>query len=430
MDNKETLVIEGLGGERTLSGKIAVGGAKNAVLKVLASSILFKDEINLVAVPDIEDVARTLEILQDLGVGVTKEGDKAYKLLTNNIKSSVISPEISKKLRASIVIAGPLLARFGEVSFPHPGGCVIGKRPIDLFLDNFALMGATVTEEDGMYKVRASGKKLRGANIFFRVQSVTNTETFMLAGVLAEGKTVLENCAMEPEIQSLGEFLISCGANISGLGTPTIIIEGGELLSGADKKYVTMPDRIEAGSFIILGALAAKDLTIANCEPKHLSALIYALKQSGVNLEVGEDFVRIFGNEKKTFLPLEIKTHEYPGFPTDLQAPMAIFLTQATGQSFIFETIWENRLNYLEAVTRMGAKARIVDSHRAFIDGPTPLDGREVESPDLRAGLAYVMAGIIARGQTIVHNVYYIDRGYERLDERLRQVGVNIQRTS
>lgn len=429
MDNQRSFVIEGLAGSRSLAGEVSIYGAKNAILKVFASAILFRDGFTAVNVPQIEDVARMEEVLADLGIKLTKN-NHTYQVDTTKLDKSEISPAIAKQMRSSIVLSGPLLARFGQVSFPFPGGCVIGKRPIDFFLDGFQKMGATVTERNENYLISAAGGKLRGAEIFLRLPSVTATETFLMTAVLATGITTIKNAALEPEIVSLGEFLNSCGAKIKGLGTPTITIEGTDLLSGSGLTYHTMPDRIEAGSFIILGALAAKDLVVKDCVPAHLDALLDSLRQAGVNLEVGADYVRVFNNENKVFKPLEIKTHEYPGFPTDLQAPMSIFLTQATGQSFVFETIFENRLNYLETIARFGAKVRILDAHRAIIDGPTPLSGKEVESPDLRAGLAYVLAGVIARGQTIVHNAYYIDRGYEKIEERLSALGLKISRLS
>ena len=426
----QSFEIEGLAGKRLLQGEIKVGGAKNAALKILAASILFADEVNLTRVPAIEDVSRMEEALSELGVLISKTGQGTLSLLTDKIKSYSITPAIAKRMRSSIVLTGPLLARCGEVQFPYPGGCVIGKRPIDIFLTAFKQMGAEVSEEENGFVVRAPGGKLTGAEIFLRLPSVTATETLMMAAVLASGQTVIKNAALEPEIIDLGNWLNHCGANISGLGTPIITVDGGGLLSGKGRTYTTMPDRIEAGSFIVLGALAASDLTVSGCEPAHLDALLDALRSAGVNLEIGTDYVRLFGNEGRQFSPLEIKTHEYPGFPTDLQAPISIFLTQATGQSFIFETIFENRLNYLETISRFGAKVRVLDSHRALIDGPESLSGQTVESPDLRAGLAYVLAGIVAEGRTIVHNVYYIDRGYERIDERLRQIGVKIRRTA
>jgi len=447
----DKFIIDGLAGAKTLTGQVTVGGAKNEVLKVLCATPLFKDGFNLTNVPEIEDVRRTIELLERLGVRVQRTEKNKYTVAISDLEvkprglrgltSKFSLPEdISKKLRASIVITGPLLARFGQVNFPYPGGCVIGKRPIDLFLAGFKKMGAEVVEnglpgQGGNFTVKVSGGKLQGAEIFFKNQSVTATETFMMAGVLAEGKTILKNCATEPEVESLGAWLNECGAKISGLGTSTITILGGELLSGQDKTHETLPDRIEAGSFLVLGALAAKELTITKCRPEHLTALIDLLKEAGVKIETGTDWIKVTeGNPLKasqgfpSVTAVDIKTHEYPGFPTDLQAPFSIFLTQALGQSFIFETIFEGRLNYLEALNRMGAKAKILDAHRAIIDGPTRLTAHEIESPDLRAGLAYVLAAIIASGQSIVHNVEYIDRGYEKIEERLRAIGVKIER--
>lgn len=323
-------------------------------------------------------------------------------------------------------MTGPLLGRFGQVSFPHPGGCVIGKRPIDLFLTGFEKMGATVKLEGDTYIIQTKDGKLSGAEIFFKNQSVTATETFMMAAILAKGKTILKNVATEPEIVSLGEFLIECGAKIEGLGTSTIEIIGNGMLSGKGRVYETLPDRIEAGSFLILGALAAKELEIANCRPEHLDSLISLMRDSGVEIETKKTSIVVRGG--KNYLATDIKTHEYPGFPTDLQAPLSIFLTQAKGESFIFETIFEGRLNYLEALNFMGANTRLIDAHRAIIYGPTVLKGREMVSPDLRAGLAYILAAIIAKGRSVVHNAYYVDRGYENIEGRLRELGVNIER--
>ncbi|MFA5290757.1 MAG: UDP-N-acetylglucosamine 1-carboxyvinyltransferase, partial [Candidatus Paceibacterota bacterium] len=326
----DRFVIEGLKGQKTLKGEIRVGGAKNAILKVLASSLLFRDGFKASNVPAIEDVSQMLNLLTELGGEAKATDPNHYELKADSFNNFVLASDLSKKLRASIVLTGPLLARFGEVHFPHPGGCVIGKRPIDLFLDGFKKMGATIAEEGGLFLVKTKEGKLKGAEIFFKNQSVTATETFMMAGVLALGKTILKNCALEPEIVSLGEFLIKCGAKITGLGTPTIVIEGGELLSGVGQEYVTVPDRIEAGSFIILGALAASDLVIKNCRPDHLDSLVNILRETGVKIETGNDWVRVINNSEK-FTAVDIKTHEYPGFPTDLQAPFSIFLTQAEG---------------------------------------------------------------------------------------------------
>ncbi len=430
MTKDDRFIIAGLGGAKTLQGEIVIGGAKNEALKVLAGSVLFQDGFTALNVPEIEDVHRLIELLKRLGIKVEHPEKNKYSFDTTELKEFSLPADISKKLRASIVITGPLLARFGKVIFPYPGGCVIGKRPIDLFLAGFRKMGAKITEDGENFVVEAENGHLVGAEIFSKIQSVTVTETFMMAGVLARGKTVLKNCPVEPEIVSLGEWLNECGAKITGLGTSTIIIEGGELLQGQDKIHHTLPDRIEAGSFIILGALAGKEIIVKKCRPDHLDALIAYLSEAGVEIETGPDWVKVINSGREKFTSLDVKTHEYPGFPTDLQAPFSIFLTQAEGQSYLFETIFEGRLNYFDALSRMGAKVKVLDSHRAIIDGPTPLSGREIESPDLRAGLAYVLAAIIASGQSVVHNVEYIDRGYEEIEKRLVSLGLEIKRVS
>lgn len=434
---KEYLRISGLSGKKKLSGKIRVNGAKNAALKAMTASILFGDSVKLENMPKIEDVLRTADLLKELGAKVSISENRICEIDPRGISSTNLLSEISKRLRASIVLSGPLLARFGKVSFPHPGGCVIGARPIDLFLEGFRKMGAGVSVEgDGeraRYVVSTFGKKLKGAEIFFRNQSVTATETFMMAGVLAEGETVIKNAALEPEIAALARFLNKCGAKIEGAGTSTIKIKGAKLLCANGKSYLIPPDRIEAGSFLVLAALAGRDITITDCEPLHIESLVALLRYSGVEMEVGKSDIRIKGSasgKKKKYHAVDLKTHEYPGFPTDLQAPMVVYLTQAEGESLVFETIFEGRLNYAESLERMGAKITTMDPHRVMVKGPTPLLGKELESPDLRAGLAFVIAAIIAKGESVIHNVYNIDRGYERVEERLRGIGVSIERMS
>jgi UDP-N-acetylglucosamine 1-carboxyvinyltransferase len=430
---KDKFKIKGLNGKKTLSGKIRVNGAKNAILKVMASSVLFTDGFKMSNIPDIEDIKRMGELLNFLGANIKKIKDKEYIIDSSKIKETDLDREISEKMRGSIVLTGPLLARFGEVSFPVPGGCVIGARPIDFFVDGFEKMGAETEFKNNRYYIKTKKGKLKGALIFFKTPSVTATETFMMAGVLAEGKTVLKNVALEPEIKNLADFLISCGAKIKGAGTSTIEIQGGKLLRGKNKIYKAMPDRIETGSFLILGALCADNLEITHCNPEDIELLIYILKESGVPIEINKDTIKIKGNAKiknKDFKGVNIKTKEYPGFPTDLQAPMVMFLTQATGDSLVFETIFEGRLNFVEDINRMGANILLMDPHRALIKGPTSLRGREVESPDLRGGLAFIIGGILAKGESIIDNVYLIDRGYERIEERLRDIGADIERIS
>jgi UDP-N-acetylglucosamine 1-carboxyvinyltransferase len=424
----ESLVINGFDGARKLSGRVAVTGAKNAALKAIAGTILFRDRVTLSNIPKINDVERMFELLSLLGADVAQKKRGVYEVLVPKTLSTTMTTEIAKRFRGSVVTTGPLLARFGSVSFPHPGGCLIGSRPIDLFIEGFKNMGADVAFKNNVYTVTAPDGGLRGATFFLKHQSVTVTETFMMAAVLAKGTTVIKNVAMEPEIEDLANFLNACGAKISGHGTTTITVRGGKLLSGAGYIYKTMPDRIDAGSFLVLGALAAKELTITNCDPLHLEALIETLRSAGVHIETTKNTIVVCASNEM-YTGVGIKTHEYPGFPTDLQAPMVIFLTQAEGESMVFETIFEGRLNYAEALSSMGANIVMMDPHRVLVRGATPLKGRKLESPDLRAGLAFVIAAIIAKGESVIHNVdTTIDRGYEEIENRLRAIGVEIER--
>ena len=422
------LAIKGLSGERILSGDVTIVGAKNAALKAIAASILFRGSLLLENVPEIEDVSRMLEILRTMGATVSGEGH-CVSIDATHLNSTVLTPEISKRLRASIVLTGALLARDGRVKFPHPGGCVIGERPIDLFLEGFKKMGASIKHVGKFYDIHAPKTGLRGAELFFRTQSVTGTETFMMAAVLAKGTTTIKNAAMEPEIVWLAEILNASGAHIDGAGTPTITIRGGVRLVQKGKAYSVISDRIEAGSFLVLGALAAKKLTIKNIVPEHLASLIAALEYSGVIIEKEKTSLTVRAPKDPSRLrAVSIRTHEYPGFPTDLQAPFMVYLTQVTGESLVFETIFEGRLNYTESLNRMGANITMMDPHRVLVKGKAELKGKRLESPDLRAGLAFVIAGIIADGDSEIHNVYNIDRGYERIEERLRAIGVSVTR--
>ena len=422
------LVIKGLAGERTLHGTVRITGAKNAALKAIAATVLFRDTATLTNIPEINDVEKMFDLLTDMGAEVTHLKYGTYTVDIPRGFSSDLSPAIAKRMRASVVLTGPVLARFGKVSFPHPGGCVIGARPLDLFVDGFEKMGATVILKDETYMVTAKGG-LKGAEFFLKNQSVTVTETFMMAGVLAKGTTVIKNAAMEPEIIDLAGFLVKSGAKISGAGTPTITIRGGKLLSGKKAVYKTMPDRIEAGSFLVLGALAARELHITNCNPLHLESPIEALRSAGAFIETKKS--EIIVRSSSQLKAVDIKTHEYPGFPTDLQAPMTVFLTQTEGESRVFETIFEGRLNYTESLAAMGASITMMDPHRVIVRGKTELRGRKLTSPDLRAGLAFVIAAVVAKGESVIHNVdTTIDRGYEDIETRLKALGVDIERVS
>jgi UDP-N-acetylglucosamine 1-carboxyvinyltransferase len=424
---REQFIVEGLGGERRLAGEIPVRGAKNAVLKSMAASLLFEDTVTITNTPYIEDVDRVRELLEDLGATVTREND-VCEINASTVVKSDLDDRVARTLRASIVFTGPLVGRFGRVSFPHPGGDVIGPRPINLFIDGFKKMGCEVVQEGDRYVLTTKGG-LHGAEIFFMFVTVTGTETLMMAAVLAHGTTVLKNAAMEPEIVELAEFLVSCGARISGAGTPTIIIEGldGHLLCAQKKQLRTTPDRIEAGTFLLLGALAARELLITDCNPGHCDMLIALLRESGVHIETTHNSIALRANGAQR-APLQVRTHEYPGFATDLQPPMMVYLTQTSGESTIFETIWGGRLAYTQDLVRMGADITMWNSQQASIKGPTPLMGRELESPDIRAGLAFLMASAIASGTSKIDNIYHIDRGYEHIEERLSKLGLDIRR--
>lgn len=428
--NDQIFKVNGLGGAKTLGGEVAISGAKNAVLPLLVSTLLFTDDVRLSNVPDIEDVHRMSELMRKIGVNIKQEGDNTYILNSHEAKDFELDVSIAKKLRASIILIGPMLARFGKVTTPHPGGCVIGERPIDVFIRGFENMGVTCHETEDGYEFSAP-QGMHPGEIFLNFPSFTATETLMMAAVLTEGQTVIKNASMEPEIVDLAEFLNQCGANIRGAGTTTITISGSKSrLRANGVVWRTLPDRIEAGSFLILGALCAENLLISNCNPRHLESLYINLRNAGVPIEAGDNYLRISGNTKDNtnFKSFGVTTHVYPGFPTDLQAPISVFLTQSSGEALIFETIFENRLGYSQDLVSMGADILSLDAHRIMIKGGTPLRGKELYGPDLRAGLAFIIAALVAEGESVIHNVYYIDRGYEHIDKKLSNIGVEISR--
>jgi len=417
---QEKFVIHG---GKKLEGEIEVMGAKNAALKAFAASILFNEPIIIKNCPFIEDVFRMMELLKMLGAEVASIGKRDFKILGNMASSYVLNSEISKAMRSSIVLTGPLLAKFGKVQFPHPGGCVIGERPIDIFLEGFEKLGAKILNEGENYVLEA--KRLVGAEIIFKKVSVTATETLMMASVLAEGKSVLYNTACEPEISALADFLNLSGARIKGAGTYKIEITGVKNLK-FKKPYVIISDRIEAGSFAILAALLGKEIKIKNCDPEHLLVFLEHLKAAGVEIQKGKNYLQISASKKLKCI--DVKTREYPGFPTDLQAPFVALLTQAEGKSIVTETVFEGRLNYIEDLNRMGANIIQCDPHRIIIEGGSNLHAREMESPDLRAGLGFMLAAFCAKGESKIHGVYKIDRGYEKIEKRLQGLGAEILR--
>lgn len=404
-----------------MNGEIDVKGAKNAALKVAAAALLSRKKWTITNFPFIEDTNRILEMIEDLGARVKKAEGKV-EIESGTIMKSNLNKGLTKKLRASIILAGPILARMGKIKMYHPGGCIIGKRPIDMFLDGFRAFGAKLEQRGDEFTLRAG--KLRGARIFFSKVTVTGTETMMMTAVLAEGETVLENAAMEPEIPMLAEFLNRCGAKIEGAGTPTIKIKGVRKIGGG--KIDLIPDRIEAGTFAILGAVSGGRIKIKKCNPDHIRALLISLEKAGVKIKEGKNEITVEG--AKEIKAVNISTHEYPGFATDLQPPFTLLMTQARGTSLIHDSIFDGRFMFTDALNLMGADIAMNDPHRVTVNGPRKLCGRRIASPDLRAGIALVLAGIIAEGKTKIENIYQIDRGYEKIEERLRKLGADIRR--
>jgi len=409
-----------INGQKKLSGEIRIAGAKNSALKILPAAILSEKDCLISNVPEIEDITRLIEAMRDLGAEITQKQKGQYLVSTQNIKKTEIRPDIAKSLRASIMLAGPMLARFGEVSLVHPGGCIIGQRPIDLFLEGFQKLGAKMVENGEAYTLKA--KKLKGTKIILPKVSVTVTENLMMAATLAEGTTQIKNAAMEPEIPALAEYLNQQGAKINGAGTPEIIIEGVDKLSAGE--FNIIPDRIETGTFTILGLITNSQITLKNCNPEHIENLLYSLDKAGAKLEIGPDYITTYPAKLKG---VNIVTHEYPGFPTDLQAPFSVLMTQAQGLSLIHETIFEGRLFYTDILKQMGANIIMCDPHRVVILGPTQLYGKKVVSPDLRAGIALILAALVAKGTTTIENIYQINRGYENIVSRLQKLGADIQ---
>ncbi len=415
-----------INGGKPLKGTIEVKGAKNAALKIFPVALMAQDKIKVTNLPEIEDVYRAEEMLEALGHEVKRTKDGEAEIQYKSKKCINLPADLVKKFRASVMFVGPLLATCGEVYFPHPGGCVLGAgtRPIDMFLDGFKKMGAEVEVLENSYRLTA--KKLKGTNIFFPRITVTGTESLMMTAVLAEGMTILKNCAMEPEIIALAEFLNRIGAKIQGAGTSTIIINGVEKLGGGE--YKVMPDRIEAGTFALMAAASnSGEITINNCFPEQLESLWSLFDRIGVNYKLGETSIQI--SPSKKILACDAITHEYPGFATDLQSPYTVLMTQAEGISLVHETIYDRRLLFTDMLAQMGANIIMADPHRVVIKGPTKLYGRTLASPDLRAGIALVIAALIAEGKTEIGNIYQIERGYEKINERLVALGAEIERT-
>ncbi len=407
-------------GPATIAGEIKVLGAKNAAMKMVAASVLIPGKVVLKNVPEILDIETILEILAKNGAVITRDGHK-LEIDTTNLTNASPDPAMVKKMRGSIVLMGPLLARFGQISIPQPGGCAIGCRPINIHLDIFRQFGAGIEIKDEIYTLKTDG--LVGRPIHLSGISVTATENALMAAVGAEGETLITNAAQEPEIVDLANFLNFAGAKITGAGTDTIRVQKSQL---KPVEYEVMPDKIEAATFITLGILTKGEIKVSNIRPKELILFLDKIKEMGASVEVGEDYVLVKDGAK--LRAINLKTGPYPGFATDWQPLMGLLMTQAEGQSQINETVFENRLNYLNELKLMGAKVEILNNQEAKITGPTPLHGAYIESLDLRAGVTLLVAGLAAQGETNIFDAQTIDRGYEKIEERLVKVGAKIER--
>ncbi len=408
-----------INGSKELTGTINISGAKNAAVALIPAAILSDEEVTLCNVPEISDIDALEEILQYLNVDV-KRATESIVINTKNMKNKSIPSNIAKKLRASYYFMGALLAKYKYVEMYFPGGCNIGARPINMHLEGFKKLGAEVIEKNNKYIIKAD--KLKGTNIYLDIASVGATINLMLASVKAEGVTVIENAAREPEIVNVATFLNSLGAKITGAGTSIIKIKGVEKLGSGFAEII--PDRIEAGTYVIIGALLGKNLKINNLIPSHIEALTSKLIETGANIEIGEDYV--ICNSANKINSTNVRTYYFPGFATDLQQPFSVYLTQCKGTSRIEETIYENRFMHVPYLNKMGANIKI-NKRTAIIKGVTPLKGRKVKATDLRAGAAMVIAGLIAQGTTTIEDVEHILRGYEGIIDKLSNVGANIK---
>ncbi len=419
----DKLVIRG---GNPLLGTIRISGAKNAALPAMAAALLTDETVILENIPQVRDIETERRLLAAMGAEVELGYGRAQHRTTICAANLSANPEASyelvKTMRASSLVLGPLLARVGFARVSIPGGCAIGARPIDLHIKGLEKLGARIVQEHGYIEARAT--KLKGARYSFDKITVTGTEDILMAAVLAEGETVLQNCAREPEVVDLAELLTKMGAQIEGAGTSTIKVVGVEKLHGARHRII--PDRIEAATFILAGALTGGDLMITDCEPSHLTSLLNKLEEVGVKVKVGEGCVRVMG-DAAPLVAGDITTEEYPGFPTDVQAQYMALMTQASGTSIITENIFENRFMHAQELCRMGANIKI-EGRRAVVRGRTTLSGAAVQASDLRASASLVLAALVAQDETIIDRVYHIDRGYERIEEKLRGVGAQVKR--
>jgi len=407
--------------ELRLRGKVRISGSKNAVLPAMVASLLTEEPLLLKNTPRVKDVFTTLTLMEELGADSNLKEDQ-LSIRSKKIISPEASYELVRSMRASILVLGPLLARYGKAIVALPGGCAIGSRPIDLHIAGMQKLGASISLEHGYITAEAS--RLQGADIQFAKKTVGGTENLLMAATLAQGETILRNCAQEPEVICLAELLIKMGAQIDGLGEEVIRIRGVKELGGAIHEII--PDRIEAGTFLVAGALAQGDITLESVTPGHLTAIVEKLGVSGATIERLDDrTLRVIASAD--IKPQDITTSPYPGFPTDMQAQFMVLMTQASGTSIITETIFDRRFSHVNELLRLGANIE-VRGDKAIVRGKTPLSGAEVIATDLRASASLILAGLIARGETMINDVEHLDRGYEKIEDKLKGLGASIER--
>lgn len=418
----ESLLIKG---GRALNGSVRIGGAKNAALPVLISSLLTDQDLLISNVPHLRDITTTLELLGRLGANIEIDEKSVVRIRASNLHSRCAPYDLVKTMRASILVLGPLLARYGEAEVSLPGGCAIGSRPVDLHVKALQKMGAKVSVELGYIKASVPRGFLSGANIVFDTVTVTGTENLMMAATLAKGGTRLENAAREPEIVDLADCLIKMGAKISGAGTDTIEIEGVSILGGGVHRVI--PDRIEAGTFMVAAAATQGNLAIQDINPRHLDAVISKLREAGAQIEILENSITLAMSARPR--AVTVSTAPYPGFPTDMQAQFMLLNCVAEGSASVTEHIFENRFMHVHELQRMGAQIEL-HGNTSVIRGVQKLGGAQVMATDLRASACLVLAGLVARGETIIDRIYHIDRGYDCIEEKLLQCGADIRRIS
>src|SRR5215475_1598120 len=412
------------GGNR-IKGRVAISGAKNSALPCMAAALLTSEDLTLHNLPYVRDIITMRRLLEDIGAHVLTPELRTHKISAAHVELMTAPYELVKTMRASVLALGPLIARFGKARVSLPGGCAIGARPIDLHLAGLTKMGAEVFLEAGDVIARAPEDGLKGAEISFEKISVTGTENLMMAATLAHGRTTIHNAAREPEVKDLAELLNKMGARVRGAGTPTIQIEGVEGLNAAE--HTIIPDRIETGTFIVAAAITKGELEIKDCNPEHCNRIIGTLREVGVEIEEVNQSTLHARCGSRGLHASDLITEPYPHFPTDMQAQYMILMTQANGRSAITETIFENRFMHASELQRMGARIQI-GHEKAIVDGPTKLIGARVQASDLRASACLVLAGLVADGETIIDRVYHIDRGYEKIETKLKAVGADIER--